>query len=74
MVGLIIWLRPKGLKVYSYIEKYAEFKNQSLKKSAGTQGCYAQRNTNGVASSKISLKMRVTFTPASNLIYLAPPG
>ena len=25
-------LRPKGLKVYSYVEKYAEFKNQSLKK------------------------------------------
>ena len=30
-VGLIMWLRPKGLKVHSYIEKYAEFKNQSLK-------------------------------------------
>ena len=30
-VGLIMWLRPKGLKVYSYVEKYAEFKNQSLK-------------------------------------------
>ena len=26
-VGLIMWLRPKGLKVYSYVEKYAEFKN-----------------------------------------------
>ena len=35
-VGLIMWLRPEGLKVYSYVEKYAEFKNQSLKKSAGT--------------------------------------
>ena len=30
-IGLIMWLRPKGLKVYSYVEKYAEFKNQSLK-------------------------------------------
>ena len=24
---LIKWLRPKGLKVSSYVEKYAEFKN-----------------------------------------------
>ena len=24
---LIKWLRPKGLKVCSYVEKYAEFKN-----------------------------------------------
>ena len=44
---LIKWLRPNGLKVYSYIEKYAEFKNQTLKKSAGTQNCYARRNTRG---------------------------
>ena len=29
---LIKWLRPKGLKVCSYVEKYAEFKNQTLKK------------------------------------------
>ena len=29
---LIKWLRPKGLKVFSYVEKYAEFKNQTLKK------------------------------------------
>ena len=26
-VGLIMWLRPKGLKVYSYVEKYVECKN-----------------------------------------------
>ena len=45
---LIKWLRPKGLEVCSYVEKYAEFKNQSLKKSAGTQKCYARRNTLGV--------------------------
>ena len=31
----------------SYVEKCAEFKNQTLKKSAGTQKCYAQRNTPG---------------------------
>ena len=30
---LIKWLRPKGLKVCSYVKKkYAEFKNQTLKK------------------------------------------
>ena len=29
---LIRWLRPKRLKVCSYVEKYAEFKNQTLKK------------------------------------------
>ena len=29
---LIKWLRPKGLKMFSYVEKYAEFKNQTLKK------------------------------------------
>ena len=32
VIGLIKWLRPKGLKVCSYVEKCAEFKNQSLKK------------------------------------------
>ena len=42
---LIKWLRPKGLKVCSYVKKYAEFKNQTLKKTAGTQNCYVQRNT-----------------------------
>ena len=29
-IPLIKWLRPKGLKVCSYVEKYAEFKNQNL--------------------------------------------
>ena len=33
------WLRPKGLKVCSYVEKCAEFKNETLKISAGTQKC-----------------------------------
>ena len=31
-IHLIKWLRPKGLKVCSYVEKYAEFKNQTLEK------------------------------------------
>ena len=30
--------------------KFAELKNQTLKKSAGTQKCYAQRNTPGVGN------------------------
>ena len=34
--------------IFSYAEKCAEFKNQTLKKSAGTQKCYAQWNTPGV--------------------------
>ena len=48
VIGLIKWLKPKGLKVCSYVEKCAEFKNQTLKKSAGTQKCYAQWNIPGV--------------------------
>ena len=43
-------LRPKGLNVCSYVEKYAAFKIKLLKKSAGTQKCYAQRNTPGVGN------------------------
>ena len=49
-MGLIKWLNPKGLKVCSYVEKYTKFKNQTLKKSAGTLKCYAQRNTPGVCN------------------------
>ena len=52
--------------VYSYVEKYAEFKNQSLKQSAGTQSRFAQRNTPGGASSKI----RLTSSPKGNDAHL----
>ena len=45
-----------------------------LKKSAGTQSRYGQRNTPGMTSSKINLKLGYPFPPASNLTYLAPPG
>ena len=31
VIGLIKWSRPKGLKVCSYVEMCAEFKNQTLK-------------------------------------------
>ena len=51
-MGLIKWLRPKGLKVFSYVEKCAELKNQTLKKSVGTQKCYAR----GKQYLKIALK------------------
>ena len=50
VIGLTKWLRPKGLKVCSYAEKCAEFKNQTLKKLAGTQRCYAQWNTPGLCN------------------------
>ena len=43
-------VEAKRFKVYSYVEKYAEFKNETLKKSAGTQKCYARRNTPGVGN------------------------
>ena len=33
VIGLIKWLRSKGLMVYSYVEKCAEFKNQTLEKN-----------------------------------------
>ena len=46
----IKWLRPKGLKMCSYVEKCTEFKNQTLKKLAGTKKCYVQRNTPGVGN------------------------
>ena len=69
-----MWLRPKGLNVYSYVEKYSEFKNQSLKTIGWYTKLLWQWNTPGVTSSKISQKMGIPFTPASNLTYLAPPG
>ena len=59
VIGLIKWLRPKGLKVFSYVEKCAEFKNQTLKKSAGTQKCYAHGIPPGYALSQNSAKMGV---------------
>ena len=31
VIGLIKWLRPKGLTMCSYVEKCAEFKNQTFK-------------------------------------------
>ena len=55
----------------SYVEKYAEFKNQTLKKSAGTQMgyyIYAKEYSRGDPSQNDG-----TLYPASNLIYPATP-
>ena len=46
-IGLIKWLRPKGLKMCSYVESVLNSKFKLLKISAGTQKCYMQRNTPG---------------------------
>ena len=50
VIGLIKWLRPKGLKVCSYVESVLNSEIKLLKKSAGTQKCYAHRNTPGVCN------------------------
>ena len=57
----------------SYVEKYAEFKNQTLKKSVGTQTGYLQRMIPGVTPIAKLLKMGGTLHPASNLTYLSHP-
>ena len=53
---LIKWLRPKGLKVCSYEEKYAEFKNQTLKKIWYTKMLCAVEYPGGRQFLKIALK------------------
>ena len=60
VIGLIKWLRPKGLKVFSYVEKCAEFKNQTLKKNRLVHKS-AMRNgiPPGCAISQNSAKMGV---------------
>ena len=57
----------------SYVEKYAEFENQTLKKSAGTQTGYMQRNTPRVTPITKLPQNWDTLYPASNLTYFAPP-
>ena len=57
VIGLIKWLRPKGLKVCSYIEKRAEFKNQTLKNiSWYTKVLCATEYPRGKQYLKIALK------------------
>ena len=57
VIGLIKWLRPKGLKVCSYVEKCAEFKNQTLKEIGWyTKVLCATEYPRGVQYLKIALK------------------
>ena len=57
VIGLIKWLRPKCLKVRSYVEKCAEFKNQTLKKIGWyTKVLCATEYPRGMQYLKIALK------------------
>ena len=60
VIGLIKWLRQKDLKVDSYLETSAEFKNQTLKKNRIIHKS-AMRNGRplGYAISQNSAKMGV---------------
>ena len=49
------------MKLFSCVEKCAEFKKQTLEKSAGTQKSYAQLNTPGFTISQNSAKMGVSL-------------
>ena len=53
---LIKWLRPKGLKVCSYVEKYAEIKNQTLKKIGWYTKICAAEYPGGRQFLKLALK------------------
>ena len=59
--------------MFSYVEKYVEFKNQSLKKSAGIQTGYMQKNTPGVTHITKYPQNEGTLYSASTLTYLATP-
>ena len=57
VIGLIKWLRPKGLKVCSYVEKCAVFKNQTLKKVGWyTKVLCTKEYPRGMQYLKIALK------------------
>ena len=56
-IPLIKWLRPKGLKVCSYVEKYTEFKNQTLKRIGWyTKVLYATEYPGGRQFLELALK------------------
>ena len=59
IIGLIKWLRSKGLKVCSYVEKCAEFKNQTFKQIGWYTKMFAQRNNPRYAISQNSAKKGV---------------
>ena len=57
VIGLIKWLRPKGLKVYSYVEKCADSKIKLLKKIGWyTKVLCATEYPRGMQYLKIALK------------------
>ena len=57
VIGLIKGLRPKGLQVCSYVEKCAEFKNQTLTKIGWyTKVLCATEYPQGMQYLKIALK------------------
>ena len=57
VIGLIKWLKPKGLKVCSDAEKCAKFKNQTLKKIGWyTKVLCATEYPRGMQYLKIALK------------------
>ena len=69
---LIKWLRPKGLKVCSYVEKYAEFKNQFLKKIRWyTNWLFAKDDPWGDPYHKLASNWGTIYL-AFNLTYLSP--
>ena len=59
VVGLIKWLRPKGLNACSYAEKGAELKNQTNCKKIGwyTKVLCAKEYPRGMQYLKIALKL-----------------
>ena len=60
VIGLIKWLRPKGLKVCSYVEKCAELKNQTVKQIGWyTKVLCATEYLRGMQYLKIALKWGV---------------
>ena len=72
VIGLIKWLRPKCLKVCSYVEKCAELKNQTVKQIGWyTKVLCATEYLRGMQNLKIALKWGGTlaclqFKPCKN--------
>ena len=61
-IPLIKWLRSKGLVVCSYVEKYAKFKNQNLKKIGWyTKMLCAAENPGGRQFLKLALKWGILY-------------
>ena len=59
VIGLIKWLRLKGLKVCSYVEKCAEFKNKLLKNRLVHKSAMRNGIPPGYAISQNSTKVGV---------------